>query len=112
FLMAVAPVTGRGRLDLVGVALLDLSTGEFSAAEYTGADGMQALADELAVLKPRELLVPSLDEGRGPARHAGRPLPSPPPPPRWPRPARSSTTCAPPRRSISRTSARLPTGSA
>ena len=50
---------------MVGVALLDLSTGEFSAAEYTGADGMQALADELAVLKPREILVPSLDEGRG-----------------------------------------------
>src|SRR5438477_6189108 len=39
FLMAVAP--GR---DVVGVALLDLSTGEFSAAEYTGAGGMQALA--------------------------------------------------------------------
>src|SRR6188508_138554 len=26
FLMAVAPVTGRGRLDVIGVALLDLST--------------------------------------------------------------------------------------
>jgi DNA mismatch repair protein MutS len=65
FLMAVTPVVARDRPDLVGVALLDLSTGEFSAAEYTGADGMQALADELAVLKPREILVPVLDEGRG-----------------------------------------------
>jgi len=65
FLMAVTPVVARDRPDMVGVALLDLSTGEFSAAEYTGADGMQALADELAVLKPREILVPSLDEGRG-----------------------------------------------
>src|SRR6185503_11310799 len=64
FLMAVAPVTGRGRLDVVGVALLDLSTGEFSAAEYAGPDGRQALADELAVLKPREIIVPA-DEGNG-----------------------------------------------
>jgi DNA mismatch repair protein MutS len=43
----------------LGVALLDLSTGEFSAAEYSGADGQQALADELAVLKPREVIVPA-----------------------------------------------------
>ena len=57
--MAVAPVVARGRLELVGVALLDLSTGEFTAAEYAGADGLQALADELAVLKPREILVPA-----------------------------------------------------
>jgi DNA mismatch repair protein MutS len=63
FLMAVAPVTGRGRLDVVGVALLDLSTGEFSAAEYTGADGRQALADELAVLKPREIIMPAEEPG-------------------------------------------------
>src|SRR3954471_5557480 len=54
FMMAVAP--GK---DLIGVALLDLSTGEFGAAEYAGADGLQALADELAVLKPREIIVPS-----------------------------------------------------
>jgi DNA mismatch repair protein MutS len=71
FLMAVAPqyrsmgVPGSPRIDTVGVALLDLSTGEFSAAEYTGADGMQALADELAVLKPREILVPGHDDGSG-----------------------------------------------
>jgi DNA mismatch repair protein MutS len=54
FIMAVAPAR-----DLVGVALLDLSTGEFTAAEYAGADGLEALADELAVLKPREILVPA-----------------------------------------------------
>ena len=52
FLMAVAPHAA-----IMGVALLDLSTGEFTAAEYSGADGMQALADELAVLKPREIIV-------------------------------------------------------
>src|SRR4051812_33957277 len=33
-----------------GVALIDLSTGEFTTAEYRGADGLQALADEIAVL--------------------------------------------------------------
>jgi DNA mismatch repair protein MutS len=55
FMMAVAPGPGSG----LGVALLDLSTGEFSAAEYDGADGAQALRDELAVLKPREIVVPS-----------------------------------------------------
>jgi DNA mismatch repair protein MutS len=39
-----------------GVALLDLSTGEFSATEYSGPDARQALADELAVLRPREIV--------------------------------------------------------
>jgi DNA mismatch repair protein MutS len=53
FLMAMVP-SGEG----YGVALLDLSTGEFSAAEYPGANGRQALADELAVLRPREIVVP------------------------------------------------------
>jgi DNA mismatch repair protein MutS len=60
FVMAVAPVAGRdkARTHSVGVALLDVSTGEFSTAEYSGDDGMQTLADELAVLKPREIVVP------------------------------------------------------
>src|SRR5262249_45471488 len=56
FLMAIVPsAQGPG----YGVALLDLSTGEFTTSEYRGADGRQALADELAVLRPREILVPS-----------------------------------------------------
>ena len=42
-----------------GVALLDLSTGEFSAAEYGGVEADQLLGDEVAVLKPRELVVPA-----------------------------------------------------
>ena len=62
FLMAIAPANGKS--DVVGVALLDLSTGEFTAAEYSGADGAQALADELSLLKPREIVAP-----------AGTPLP-------------------------------------
>ena len=40
-----------------GAALVDLSTGEFTAAEYSGADGRQAIADEIAVLRPREVIV-------------------------------------------------------
>src|SRR4249920_660556 len=60
FLMAIAPEhLAAARIARLGVALLDLSTGEFSAAEYDGPDGLQALADEIAVLKPRELVVPA-----------------------------------------------------
>ena len=56
FLMGIAPADpGPG----YGVALLDVSTGEFTTAEYRGADGRQALADELAVLKPREIVIPA-----------------------------------------------------
>jgi DNA mismatch repair protein MutS len=55
FLLALAPIhPGPG----FGVALLDLSTGEFTTAEYAGADGRTALCDELAVLRPREVLAP------------------------------------------------------
>src|SRR5206468_4184430 len=39
------------RHQVIGAALLDLSTGEFHAAEYAGDEGLQALADEITVLK-------------------------------------------------------------
>src|SRR6187549_3119431 len=51
FLMSVAPARGNGDR-AVGVALLDVSTGEFTTAEYQGRDGLQALADEIAVIRP------------------------------------------------------------
>src|SRR5215468_3570452 len=55
FLLALAPVSsGSG----FGAALLDLSTGEFTAAEYRGDDARASLCDELAVLRPREVLAP------------------------------------------------------
>jgi DNA mismatch repair protein MutS len=55
FLLALAPMyPGPG----FGAALLDLSTGEFTAAEYTGDGGRAALSDDFAVLRPREVLVP------------------------------------------------------
>src|SRR3954470_802905 len=48
FLMAIAPAYANGKGTTYGVALMDLSTGEFTAAEYGGADGAQTLADELS----------------------------------------------------------------
>ncbi len=55
FLMGISPAhPGPG----YGVALLDVSTGEFTTAEYAGLDGRQALADELSVLRPREIVLP------------------------------------------------------
>jgi DNA mismatch repair protein MutS len=61
FLMSVVNGPKTATPHTIGVALLDLSTGEFSAAEYAGEDGLQALADELTVLRPREILVPSIE---------------------------------------------------
>jgi len=63
FLMALVTTDDGARRPQpsVGVALLDLSTGEFTAAEYTGDEGMQALADELVLLKPREIVAPKRD---------------------------------------------------
>jgi DNA mismatch repair protein MutS len=65
FLMSIAPESrvldpeSRAAKEPVwGVALLDLSTGEFSCAEYAGKDGLQALADEVSVLHPREIVAP------------------------------------------------------
>jgi DNA mismatch repair protein MutS len=56
FLLALAPAhPGPG----FGVALLDLSTGEFTTAEYLGADARSALRDELSLLRPREILAPA-----------------------------------------------------
>src|SRR5206468_8817412 len=51
------------RHQVIGAALLDLSTGEFHAAEYAGDEGLQALADEITVLKPREIVVPRSGNG-------------------------------------------------
>jgi DNA mismatch repair protein MutS len=61
FLMAIVAAAARRGADEegpLGVALIDLSTGEFTTAEYHGAAGLQAVNDEIAVLRPRELVVP------------------------------------------------------
>jgi DNA mismatch repair protein MutS len=65
FLMALAPWGGyKPGNHILGAAILDLSTGEFSAAEYHGPEGLQALIDEVTVLKPREVVVPALGAQR------------------------------------------------
>jgi DNA mismatch repair protein MutS len=53
FLMSVS----ADRDERIGVAMLDLTTGEFSTAEYDGDARWQALEDELRVLRPRELVI-------------------------------------------------------
>jgi DNA mismatch repair protein MutS len=55
FLMAIV----RGKDTALGVAVVDVSTGEFSTTEYRGPEGVQALADEISLLRPREVVVPS-----------------------------------------------------
>src|SRR6266702_589459 len=55
FLAAVA----RGHAGApIGLAYLDLSTGEFRATEFAAPDAEQKLRDELELLGPRELLLP------------------------------------------------------
>ncbi|MDR3746372.1 MAG: DNA mismatch repair protein MutS [Acidobacteriaceae bacterium] len=47
---------GTGAQAILGLALLDLSTGEFRATEFTGPTAWSQLADELGRLRPAELL--------------------------------------------------------
>jgi DNA mismatch repair protein MutS len=42
----------------VGLAYVDLSTGEFQATEFAGPDALEAMRDELQLLRPRETLLP------------------------------------------------------
>ncbi len=100
FLMALAPTARSSEArDLqappedVGVALIDLSTGEFQTAEYHGEAGRQALVDEMAVLRPRELVVPSdfkLTDGLGGVAALGIPTTAVDP---WTFEAESARSC-------------------
>jgi DNA mismatch repair protein MutS len=54
FLMSLLATAGTA---CYGVALIDLSTGEFDVAEYEGTDGLQALGDEVMILRPREIVI-------------------------------------------------------
>src|ERR1039457_7190652 len=60
---------GAGSAASVGLALLDLSTGEFRATEFAGATAWAQLVDELGRVRPVELLfaeggIAGLDNGR------------------------------------------------
>src|SRR5437667_1595864 len=54
FLAALARVSGA-----VGLAALDLSTGEFRATEFRGENAERRIVEELQQLRPREVLYPS-----------------------------------------------------
>jgi DNA mismatch repair protein MutS len=54
--LASVCVLGSGATQVCGLALLDLSTGEFRATEFAGADGWASLVDELGRVRPVELL--------------------------------------------------------
>jgi DNA mismatch repair protein MutS len=55
FLAAVAENAATGT---IGLALVDLSTGEFQATEFSGPGSQEALRDELQLVRPRETLLP------------------------------------------------------
>ena len=60
FLAAVSAHSPRGGSETAyGVAVAELSTGEFRAAQHAGDGGLAALLDEIAATAPRELLVPA-----------------------------------------------------
>ncbi|HTS10629.1 MAG TPA: DNA mismatch repair protein MutS [Candidatus Limnocylindrales bacterium] len=56
---APAPSRGGGRSEeVIGLAYVDLSTGDFRATEFSGEKAEARLRDELGILRPREILVP------------------------------------------------------
>jgi DNA mismatch repair protein MutS len=54
----LAAVAQNGATASIGLALVDLSTGEFQATEFHGAQAEEELRDELQLLRPRETLLP------------------------------------------------------
>ena len=60
FLMSIVATSGTAsHPSEFGVALVDVSTGAFDVAEYSGPEGLAALRAEIAVLRPREIVVAS-----------------------------------------------------
>ena len=55
YLAAVAQNTSAQR---IGLAMVDLSTGEFQATEFAGDRAEEELRDELQLMRPRETLLP------------------------------------------------------
>src|SRR3974377_2351365 len=58
FLAAVAQDPGQKNARVIGLALVDLSTGEFQATEFAGPRAEEMLRDELQLVRPRETLLP------------------------------------------------------
>ena len=60
FLMAIVPQPAAGPgSPIYGVAAADVSTGEFRVTEHAGVNAGRELADEVAAVSPREVLVPA-----------------------------------------------------
>ena len=55
-----------GSSEGVGLAVVDVSTGEFKVAQFAGEQANRRAADELQRLLPRELLIPAAWEGDAP----------------------------------------------
>ena len=47
----------RWRAQIADIVRTGQASGEFTATEYRGSPGLQALADEVAVLRPREIVL-------------------------------------------------------
>ncbi len=63
------------RENAAGLAFADLSTGDFCATEFSGAESAARLQEELERMRPREILLPSGGPGAGGAPHeAAAPL--------------------------------------
>ena len=54
----LAAVAQNSAATLIGLAIVDLSTGEFQATEFSGPNAQESLRDELQLLRPRETLLP------------------------------------------------------
>ena len=54
----LAAASHNPTLSVIGLALVDLSTGEFLATEFVGTHAEESLRDELQLLRPRETLLP------------------------------------------------------
>ena len=54
--LASVSMSGSGAAVVCGLALLDISTGEFRATEFVGANAWALLVDELGRVRPAELL--------------------------------------------------------
>jgi DNA mismatch repair protein MutS len=54
----LAAASHNPTLSIIGLALVDLSTGEFLATEFVGPHAEESLRDELQLLRPRETLLP------------------------------------------------------
>ncbi len=54
----LAAVSRSPELGLIGLAYVDVSTGEFRATEFAGPSSDERLRDELQLLRPREILLP------------------------------------------------------